>query len=389
MLETLMVWLMGFPPAGRDHYRGQLVCSLALILGVVSVRYSRKVHWSLALLGVGIVTSALHSCFSVESPYAQYGSFMITAFDSVVAKALVEILLIAFLLYDFECAHVYWIGFLGLGCVEAVRLFFGHDPMSISIWDNQAMGASWLAAFLPLAAAQSKWPHPKLSWPVILFVPAILWSGSSVAFATLFVGLAAPAILKLQIRRVLQLVVVAIGSGFMFLHSELLNDNGRRELWREVWEFWQANVSPWFGSGTGSFELYGPHINVSNGNNHTLFIWTHNDWLQILFEQGVLGLVLALTCLGFCLYRTRSRPHLFSAVLCFAFIMVAQMPWRYLPSALYGAVLLRAILGRVGGAFGDEQVAACGILDRGNLVAGEHTYENGDAKRQVHARAVS
>lgn len=348
----LGVLLTGVLPPHESHYLYQTLATVVVVVLILAVRSMKRMHWSLVATGTWVALMGVYTCFQPASPFIGYGSFIATAFDSVAAKALGETLLIAWLFTERDAA-AWWsmeYGFAVMGCIEAVRIFYGdgfrhnNGLTSFSIWDNQSMGASALAILLPFTAGLSKWPHKRFSWPYFLFVPAIVFASSSVAWAALFVGLAAPLILKARIRSTLQLVVVAAIGGWMVLGSKLTNSDGRFALWRQVWDFWTANVNPWIGSGTGTFELLGPHINVSNGNETLLFIWLHNDWYQILFEQGVVGLTLALTCFGFALYRARRDTAVFATVLTFGFVMLAQMPWRYGPSALFGAFVLRRVL---------------------------------------------
>jgi hypothetical protein len=63
---------------------------------------------------------------------------------------------------------------------------------------------------------------------------------------------------------------------------------GRLEAWPEVWA--QARESLWFGAGTGSAEKFVQLVWPESGH-------VHNDYLRMIFEQGLFGLALFLSLL--------------------------------------------------------------------------------------------
>lgn len=326
----------------------QTLVWLTACLVFVAKQCSKQIHWSFVLTMCWVLGSALYCSMFTQSPYSVYGSFVAVSFAFNAAKAAVVILAVTSFLFSLKNCNRLWKGFTFLACVDAVRLFLGdgfrhnNGLMSYSLWDNQSMGASMSAVMLPMVSAQFR----KRWLPYLLFVPAIIYAHSSVAWAALFVGLAAPFIARLEIAKVTALTLAATVGGFLVLPNKLLNNDGRFEIWHQIWSFWHKAPAPgeqinhFFGAGTGSFMMYGPHINLINGNNKLIFIWAHSDWLQILFEQGYVGLGLASLTAGFALWKSRKSMWLFSSILTYAFVMLAQMPWRYLPSSVFGAALL-------------------------------------------------
>lgn len=347
-METLSVFILSLMPRVTGLYEVQTLAWVALCVLLVARSWLKKVHWSLVLTMCWMLGSAIYCCMTTKSPYQVYGPFVSIALEFNTAKSAIIILAAALFLSSLESINSLLFGFILFAFVDCVRLFLGdgfrhnNGLMSYSIWDNQSMGASMAAVMLPLVSSQfqKKWI------PYLLFVPAIIYAHSSVAWATLFIGLAAPFIARFEITKVIGLALTASVGGALVLRSKLLTNDGRFELWKEIFAFWSKAPTPgeqinhFLGSGTGSFMMYGPHINMINGNSKLYFIWAHSDWLQILFEQGYIGLGLALLTAGFALWHARRRMWLFSSCLTYAFVMLAQMPWRYVPSALYGAVLL-------------------------------------------------
>jgi O-antigen ligase len=80
------------------------------------------------------------------------------------------------------------------------------------------------------------------------------------------------------------------------------NLNGRTELWARAQEQWQQSV--FIGTGARSFEYYEPSFRtlatpwVTWSETDIDAVFAHNDWLQILADYGLAGLLLALVVLG-------------------------------------------------------------------------------------------
>ncbi|MCB1703979.1 MAG: O-antigen ligase family protein [Halioglobus sp.] len=91
-----------------------------------------------------------------------------------------------------------------------------------------------------------------------------------------------------------------------------LHDSGRVITWLQTWSMW---LDHWcFGVGNGSFQYVFTHYKVAALDGH-LYDYAHNDHLQLLAEQGVIGaglfLAFFLLCTGRMLaaYGKRARSH--------------------------------------------------------------------------------
>lgn len=131
-------------------------------------------------------------------------------------------------------------------------------------------------------------------------------------------------------------------------HLNLLDSNGRTFVWQLTMKYWFEHISHFFGSGTGTFFVYGPAIQIEHAmtlphkEEMTLpgFTWMHNDWLQILFEGGYVGLVLSAIVYFMALYKLRKTPHLFTSLFIFGTLAFIQMPLRWAIFSMLGAFLL-------------------------------------------------
>lgn len=226
-----------------------------------------------------------------------------------------------------------------------------------SFMNNAAADGSMLAVMLPLVMMRGeslfKW---KGGWPYVaasaITIFGILFSGSSTALAALVVAIAAG---TACIWRRAHLPMIAAGTailsviGVLFMKESLLNDNGRFQIWRLSLEYFfnpEKGINPIFGAGSGSYFVLGPTIQLNFGYSPKLvFLFMHNDFLQVLFEQGYIGILLALAVGVNALRKSFDRPWLFAALCTYGTIMATQYPLRYFASALIGALLLSEAYG--------------------------------------------
>ena len=101
-----------------------------------------------------------------------------------------------------------------------------------------------------------------------------------------------------------------IGVSFFLQGRELFNDSGRLNAWSAYSQWWWEHGSKAFGTGFSTFDSIAAFI--PNGND-TIFIWAHNDWFQLLFDAGFIGLVAGLCLFFIGLVKSRKNPALFSS----------------------------------------------------------------------------
>ena len=81
----------------------------------------------------------------------------------------------------------------------------------------------------------------------------------------------------------------------------------RFEMWKNFYNWWIANADPLFGTGMGGFEFIGPTLKTPDivAAQKLGFFVAHNDWLQIGFESGLVGLTLSI--IGFVIVAWRLK----------------------------------------------------------------------------------
>lgn len=189
----------------------------------------------------------------------------------------------------------------------------------------------------------------KLNIWVIVLSLAALFSCSSTALLilalTLIFNFATGARLKTRLHNYaffgvlfLVLVVAAV------YNNDFLISNGRAHFWKRAFDY-VLSTELAFGVGLGSYNVYGPAWEIA-GSNLTqkigIFPWLHNDWLQLLFETGLIG-VLAFSVIFSRVFLAACALSLDYAfmVICFGIIMIFQMPLHHAPTIVLSICLVK------------------------------------------------
>lgn len=112
--------------------------------------------------------------------------------------------------------------------------------------------------------------------------------------------------------------------------SNLFYSSGRFKLYEAVLTEWWNKYDIWFGTGLGTYPLFGLDAQLKHKVlAGTWAIWMHSDWLQILVELGIVGLILALTSSISIFLRVMYRPAYLGALLSFSGSMLFNYPIHY------------------------------------------------------------
>ncbi len=222
-----------------------------------------------------------------------------------------------------ENERPFYIG-LGLGIVLA-WLFGWFDPNFDLVGEAAAMAAVGLGTFAsPLA---------------VIPLAVVLLGHSKGAVLGLVVGA------SLGVRRVGWLCgIVGLGAGLLAIKAVTQGTASiaeRWDIWRDTW----AGVT-WLGHGLGSlwtvFPFYAEHQDVVS---RAAPLQAHNDFLQVLFEQGYIGGILAIIAFVAVLWgRWRTRPGIVLIAL-MAMAMVG-FPFRMPVTLVVGAIAIGGLCRR-------------------------------------------
>lgn len=120
-------------------------------------------------------------------------------------------------------------------------------------------------------------------------------------------------------------------------HGPWLDGMERVHTWIRMMKFWATdwkNIA--IGTGPGSFMWISCLV---DNFKPPIFLQMHNDWLQILFEEGMLGLGIAITLFYRAVQRCAKRDDFRAGVLGAAAFALTYHPLRFFPSAFMIAMV--------------------------------------------------
>lgn len=140
-------------------------------------------------------------------------------------------------------------------------------------------------------------------------------------------------------------LIVALGLAFtsILVNPNLFNDSKRVVAWIWTMKWWGANANHLFGTGIGTYWSLSYHVQKSMGvmnEGDALYTFLHNDWLQCLFELGILGLILVSAFYIQLLWVSRKNKVLLSSLVVYGACAFLNFPVRNIVSASYGMLLI-------------------------------------------------
>lgn len=201
---------------------------------------------------------------------------------------------------------------------------------------NPSTNASMLVVCLPLVAAVI----PLGEFLLLPILGAALLGKSSIGIGMCVLWVVAYG------WRTLNPGIVFLGAPVIFLlgkithgHKELFNSSGRFQMWEFFIKLWAKNPKNWlFGTGFGTFGVFSTNLQQAfNVNPTDWWIWMHNDWLQMLFECGVVGLALMAWLYLSCVWKLRKQTPELQSLLLFGVMMGCNYPLHLAPCCLYAA----------------------------------------------------
>jgi len=149
---------------------------------------------------------------------------------------------------------------------------------------------------------------------------------------------------KTKIFAIIGIYGLAGAIGYVLLGGSLFHSSSRDIIYELSMKWWDQNANVWVGLGPGTTTILLPYIQkINDWSESYLYIYMHSDWLQILFEHGVLGLISALGLFFYLIHRSRHNPYLTLSIVTYGIFMICNFPMRLPLTALLGAVLVGII----------------------------------------------
>lgn len=309
------------------NYWGWQTALVIIAIALMGSFGLKKIHWLVSVNFAWVGFSILRVFVFPNSPFAGNDPAWVTQFDLASCRAFAEfaIIILAVLQLEWKSWIIFWRIVAALNACLMIGGAFTHTPYGLLV--NASMSGCMAACLLPLL------PFPEL----ILSLLAALLSFRHMPYACL----GAMGIIAIWQGRRFRHWLLLLIPALPVLAMRLYNSNGRGQTWALAWEFYKTHGQWITGYGGGTFQVIGPYLTRPLGS---LWFWMHSDWGQVLFEQGVIGLILVGSLYFVALYRAKSR--LFYSFTAFGVWAMANMPLRYPLTACLGACILREIFAR-------------------------------------------
>lgn len=138
--------------------------------------------------------------------------------------------------------------------------------------------------------------------------------------------------------------------------NHIITGDGRFRIWGIAIDFWRRYAHWSVGMGFGSARTLMPVIQSIQGRvGGEFYLWFHSDWLQTLWELGIVGLVSAFIAWIELAFLSLGRPYLFASFMGFTACAVFNYPLRLPLHGLCITLLVWIILkDRKGGTYEKE-----------------------------------
>ncbi len=361
---------------GDDQVRYQIALGVISISLWLSLHIAIRVNIIAALLFLFVASSASIGTFWMVSPMTQishdlskslgtlwlpqFETTLISDMDISAAQSIVFLFAVTIpILFTVKEHLALWLNSFRVLIVISVILcffnFFRNDKAATGILGNCSADSMFFALSLPLMWFTTEKYLILFPLAGILLCLSVWHSvtGPLMVFAMIW-GL------FLFQRKYLELIVLSFSSMlatffYVFHFGVLKITNGRLTIWQMTIQTFADLKNYWFGNGTGSFVPVLVQVQHIHGVNDK-FPWAHNEFLQILFEQGVIGLSLAFSLWLLTLWFSRKTEWLFLTNIAFGVGTLSQFPLRMFPTALFMVLICRLSFNK------EEGILKCQML---------------------------
>lgn len=339
-----------------DHWRFENFLFVLALLIFISYRIAKR---------TGIISgiASFYTFFSATFIYAlsnvRYGQTFQYMMNTVAARAFTQSLVSVFAIFIIEDTSIMWFLFECASHINSVLMLFGSGVTKIL-----SFNATFAAITVPLiffkpnkANDNRLWVNLILIIPLILPIAAILVAGGSTPIFTLIAGFLGVSIAMRKWKLSIAAILIPLFVGLFREKDQLLNTNDRADHWKAIMEWWWSHptkppfaieyykADDWMkkiiGTGSGTFEWFGPIIERRASNAYNFL---HNEYLQILFEQGFVGIIIFMILLILVLKKSFKTPWLFGTICAISVSMLTQFPLRFMITQLFVLLAFREAL---------------------------------------------
>lgn len=182
---------------------------------------------------------------------------------------------------------------------------------------------------------------------LLVTLPAIAMIVRPSSTPTIMIAMSLTAYFILTRRSLSFLLVlpVIVSVGVLLSGVDFLSSNGRFEMWEYFFNWWNVWANQWIGTGTGSFQWIGPFMQINEQfKTDSTFHFMHNEYLQILFEQGVIGFSLFLFSIYIAIKRSVQTPWVLASIVAICVCFLTQFPLRWIIPQIWIMIIFRLAL---------------------------------------------
>lgn len=300
---------------------------LLVLFGVGYLTYSAYKRWGTVealTLGYTLGSCTVSTFFQFKSNISISEITFLKHLSAETFICLLVVLLI-FQFYDaFDLKQVRYglFAFLGL-LLASMYIDLFRETKAIGLLGNKSIGCSFLVIMVFLVP---------LHWFLWVTLATLVVFKSGISFIALMLGWGIVESLRYKTPMSL---LYATGLGALAIPLvetdwQRLLSIPRIEAWQMYLSHWWNHESIWFGIGPGAFQYWGPKIQILNQFqiSEGYWIWAHSDWIQLLIEGGIIGLVIYLSfffkiCYNY--YLQEDWNHL-GATIAFGVVMLGNYP---------------------------------------------------------------
>lgn len=390
MIESLLFLILGtiHNPDSDDYMMLQWAMGLSLCSLILLPRFKgAKLPLLLFIytMASGCFTLAFRRTtpFISSAVYSTFSVFAISTFCLLASKARIEKMLKAIPYLTVFNALIVTIG-SATGEVAKLFLQIPHLPHKlfvigthigsigkmpgshgyIGLINYSGMNGTLLAIGIPSVIhmfGEAEDFKQKVAWLFSFAVVgiAILLSASSIPYGIMAVGSAA---MFLHFKRDKVGILLSVLSTAIILscaygteRAHLFDSAFRFPAYKLYMTQWYEHAHWFTGTGQGTFQVIGPMVQkefsfmVNTDPNKTSFfwLWLHSDWLQVLFEGGIIAFLLYASLFAnmlkkFWREQTDSGAFLFATTAAFGSAAIFNFPVRYFVMAFLVGLLVRA-----------------------------------------------
>lgn len=299
-------------------YENWLYSALFLLtLLVFSVSLQKKLSLAQTALWAYVVVSSLIPAFSVYYEADYLMPIFLTPAKLAACQSLVLAILVPLFVLISKKKSV--------GVV--LKLLFFIEACAVLITGHTIMfgWSSFSSVMLALSVFLFKPNKNKLETETIAVALIFAASLINLSITTVVIYFYALLILIWKVNKTYVLYLLSLLAAVPFLVDlkEILTGNGRYLMWSQFIQIWNDKLPKVLGTGFGTWEWVGPQL---KGSDFMGYAMLHNDYLQVLFEGGFIGLALFLWVIGESFYKHGKNVQFILPAGAFCLAMLSYFP---------------------------------------------------------------